>query len=141
MNWLFSLQSTCKLKTNKWSLRVFQGWNLTGGDNASLFAYVQVPWVQPQKKFSFDIFTLFKMSILTSFSSFNNAFRLHLTTSKWDQERVRIAIYPLWTSSGWQRVEVLWNVGGSGTASLFAYVWVPRVQPQKKNQFWRLYIV
>ena len=41
------------------------------------------------------------------FSSFNNAFRFNLMTSKWDQERLRLAIYPSWMSSGWGRVKYL----------------------------------
>ena len=84
--------------------------SLGGGGAASLFAYLWVPGVQPQKKKSILTFLRFlKWVFEPVFSSFNNAFWFHLMTLKWNQERVRLAICPLWMSSGWGRVEYLNN--------------------------------
>ena len=61
----------------------------------------------PEKKFRFDVFALSKISISAFFSSFSNAFWLHLMILKWDQKKVRLAIYPSWKSLCWVMVEYL----------------------------------
>ena len=55
-------------------------------------------------------FTLSKMRISACFSPFNHAFRFHLMTSRWDQERVYLsllAIYSSWVNSGWGNLKYL----------------------------------
>ena len=61
----------------------------------------------PRKKSVLTFSNCLKWVFQPVFSSFNNAFWFHLMTSKWDQETVRLSVYPLWTSSGWGRVEYL----------------------------------
>ena len=61
----------------------------------------------PRKKSVLTFSNCLKRVFQPVFSSFNNAFWFHLMTSKWDQERVRLSVYPLWTSSGCGRVEYL----------------------------------
>ena len=60
-----------------------------------------------KNKFNFTFLRCLKWVFQPVFSSFNNAFWFHSMMSKWDQKRVRLAIYPLWTSSGWGRVGYL----------------------------------
>ena len=61
----------------------------------------------PEKNPVFTFLHCLKWVFRSVFSSFNNAFWFALMILKWDQEKVRLANYPLWMSSGLGRVEYL----------------------------------
>ena len=108
MNRLFFLWWACKLKKSKWIL-----WAFPSGEFGRvwsckpLFLPVDSKGAVPEKNSVFTFLHCLKWVFQPVFSSFNNAFRFHLMTLKWDQERVFLAIYPLRTSSGWGTVKYL----------------------------------
>ena len=88
----------------------------------------------PEKHPVFTFLHCLKWVFRSAFSSFSNTFWFALMISKWDQEKVKLATYLLWMSSGKGRLEYL-NHGEQKYCQIYGLTRMPETRIIRQYRF------